>query len=165
MKTLLFVLLVLGTLLSVVSAQNPTCEVTTPDLCAAQNGTFKDFFQTCTNTTCISGLIVPTLNCVINFGNGTCQAFVGYNNTHDSALGLEIGADNQFVPSPEDRGQPTIFEAGSYPNAFSVFWDCSALTWHLDVTDLVIGNTTTCTGACCLSLGKKPKYIFNIGRR
>jgi len=144
----------------------------------------KTFFQNCTETTCISGLIIPVLDCVINFGNGSCLAYLGYNNTFSSALGLNIGPDNQFQPDPLDRGQPSCnpvtnpdtcvapgmntnnFEQGAHDFVFSVLWDCSPLEWDLDGFVLTIGNTTTCTGACCINQKRRPLYSFaGIARR
>jgi len=53
---------------------------------------------------------------------------------------------------------PTPFFPGSFPNAFSINYNCSTLTWTLDTTTLVIGNTTTCAGACCVG-APSTKYI------
>lgn len=153
---------------------NPQCLITTPNQCSTQNGTFINFFDTCSNSTCIANLLTPTLFCTINYSNGTCMAYLGYNNSYYQAIGLAIGSDNEFIPSPQDRGQPscsscssmnpTYYQPGTYLNVFSVQWNCSSLIWHLDNSNLTISDgitpvQTTCTGACCTSQSKV-KYIL-----
>lgn len=135
---------------------NPTCVETTPQNCSMLGGTFKSFFETCNASTCVTGLIKPILDCVINNGNGTCYAFLGYNNTYFEELGLSCEGDfNYFSPGDKCRGQTEDFLPGYHPKVFVVDWNCGPLTWNLDDTSLVIGNVTTCTGACCLQAKRR----------
>ena len=47
---------------------------------------------------------------------------------------------NRFDPAPEERGQPTSFEPGTYEDLFTVAYEDEALTWCLD------GNEATTSG-------------------
>lgn len=59
-------------------------------------------------------------------GNNT--GVFGYKFDHDE--NIPIGADNKFMPAPEDRGQPTVFTAGIHNDVFEVLYS-SPITWHL----------------------------------
>jgi hypothetical protein len=65
----------------------------------------------------------PILECVVE-GPERFTAHFGYRNENAVAVTIRVGAKNKFTPSPQDRGQPTIFQPGRtpyFPNpAFSV---------------------------------------------
>ncbi|MDX6221719.1 MAG: hypothetical protein QOD91_773 [Frankiales bacterium] len=80
----------------------------------------------------IFGTVTPTLTCVFDNGDGTSTAVFGYTNTTGTAVTLPIGGSNNFAPSPQDRGQPTVFPPGSDTSAVLVVFDGSKQTWTLD---------------------------------
>ena len=57
--------------------------------------------------------MTPLLDCV-EAGNGGLVAHFGYRNSTSSAGTIEVGLANMFAPAPENRGQPTTFEAGTH---------------------------------------------------
>ena len=81
----------------------------------------------------------PTVTCVEELGSGWIGHF-GVINGNDSIEVVPIGALNRFDPAPEDRGQPTSFEPGTYADFYTVAYEDEALTWRLD------GNEATASG-------------------
>jgi uncharacterized repeat protein (TIGR01451 family) len=76
--------------------------------------------------------ISPIVECVVNNGDGTFDAYFGYNNSDTAAVVVEIGGSNKFTPAPENRGQPTTFQPGRSP-----FWPNAAFV----VEDIQVGST------------------------
>jgi hypothetical protein len=89
--------------------------------------------------------VIPILECVTDNGDGSYTAYFGYENENAYNVTIPVGPDNMFTPSPQDRGQPSLFESGitpEYPDtAFSVDFDASSLTWTLD------GQTSTASSS------------------
>jgi hypothetical protein len=79
--------------------------------------------------------VQPILECVKENHDETYTAFFGYKNPNSNLIKIDIGGMNKFDPSPDDQGQPTIFEPGRtapYPNAeFSIDFKDSEVRWHL----------------------------------
>lgn len=73
----------------------------------------------------------PVLHCVARIGETRYTAYFGYQNFTNSSITVPIGVDNRFSPGPEDRGQPTLFLAGSNERVLEVEWDGSPLLWTL----------------------------------
>jgi hypothetical protein len=92
-----------------------------------------------------AGTVTPTLTCVFDNGDGTSTAVFGYTNTTGTAVTLPIGGSNNFAPSPQDRGQPTVFPPGSDTSAVLVVFDGSKQTWTLDAGKV---HTTPSSPAC-----------------
>lgn len=66
-------------------------------------------------------------------GSGTkYTAFFGYENISESIMTRPVGAENRFIPPPENRGQPTTFEVGRQRFVFSVDFGGEPLIWRLD---------------------------------
>ena len=85
--------------------------------------------------------LVPVLTCVWPNGNGTFAAVFGYANSSSHSISVAVSSQNQFVPSPTYRGQPTWFPAGArVSNAFVVTMSGS-LTWQLT------GHSVTATAS------------------
>jgi len=70
-----------------------------------------------------SNNLIPLLNCVQDNGNGTFTAHFGYLNQTASAITVPLGPKNMFVPPPNDRGQPTVFQPGENDDVFQVTFD------------------------------------------
>lgn len=104
--------------------------------------------QTATKTKTPGSPIHPIVECVTNNGNGTYTAYFGYKNDNATAMTITVGTNNRFTPSPQDRGQPSLFQPGRtpfWPNAaFSVIFDGSNLVWTLTGPD---GATRTATAS------------------
>ncbi len=107
-----------------------------------------------THTITIVGISPPTspvkpiLECVEDLGGGNYKAHFGYLNENSQEVTINIGSDNKFTPTPEDRGQPITFNVGRtnyYPDsAFTIDFDGSNLVWTLKGPD---GNTRTSTAS------------------
>ncbi len=76
--------------------------------------------------------LAPIVNCVSNNGNGTYTAYFGYNNQNTASVYMPIGTLNKFNPTPIDRGQPKVFQAGIKNQVVSITWDGSNLSWVIN---------------------------------
>jgi uncharacterized repeat protein (TIGR01451 family) len=59
------------------------------------------------------------VTCVTNNGD-TYAATFGYENEDADTTSIPVGDANRFLPAPEGRGQPTVFEPGNHPEAVTV---------------------------------------------
>jgi uncharacterized repeat protein (TIGR01451 family) len=59
------------------------------------------------------------VSCVSNNG-ATYSATFGYESEDTDTTTIPVGKENQFLPAPDDRGQPTVFEPGNHEQAFTV---------------------------------------------
>jgi hypothetical protein len=73
----------------------------------------------------------PIVECVTGSGN-SFVAYFGYDNISPGVVIRPVGPDNRFLQSPDDRGQPTIFQPGRVEFAFSAPFDGEPLIWRLD---------------------------------
>lgn len=74
----------------------------------------------------------PTLKCVDKLSSTSYRAHFGYTNSSTSSIAVPIGFYNRFFPSPQGRGQPTTFLAGSHPDILQVTFSSSSLmAWVL----------------------------------
>lgn len=80
--------------------------------------------------------------CVTKTGATEWWASFGYDSASAQPVGVAIGATNTFTPAPADRGQPTRFDPGLHPNAFSVQFAGSALTWKVGTTSVTASSTS-----------------------
>jgi uncharacterized repeat protein (TIGR01451 family) len=64
-------------------------------------------------------------------------AYFGYNNPNSIPVTIPVGTNNRFSPSPQDRGQPTVFQPGRHVDVFTVTFTGSNLVWTLN------GRTST----------------------
>ena len=91
----------------------------------------------------------PSFNCAAANGDGTYTYFFGYT-LAGSAVTIPVGANNGFPGGDQtgghggnslsdnyadtgwqNRGQPTTFQPGAHPYAFSVTTAETSLQWHL----------------------------------
>jgi hypothetical protein len=63
--------------------------------------------------------VTGTVTCYWPNADGTTTFSVGYVNTGATTVTIPVGANNYVTPSPQDRGQPTTFLAGSHPNVWA----------------------------------------------
>ncbi len=96
----------------------------------------------------LSAPVRPILECVEYLGVAQYRAHFGYKNENVEAATIPIGAANKFTPTPQDRGQPTVFQPGRTPyypgSAFQVPFNGSNLVWTLKGPD---GGTRTSTAS------------------
>lgn len=59
------------------------------------------------------------VSCVSNNG-ATYSATFGYESEDTETTTIPVGIENRFLPAPDDRGQPTVFEPGNHEQAFTV---------------------------------------------
>jgi hypothetical protein len=86
-------------------------------------------------TTAPKKAVRPVLECVVKNGSGTYTARFGYQNDNTAAVTIPVGPNNKFTPSPQNRGQTTVFQPGRVRNAFSVVFDGNNLVWYLKGPD------------------------------
>jgi uncharacterized repeat protein (TIGR01451 family) len=104
--------------------------------------------------------VSPIFECVTDFGNGTYRAYFGYDNQTASPVTIPIGAGNQFVPDPKDRGQGTVFQPGRQKDVFFVDFDGSAQVWHLNnVTAVANKNPLVACGDVGITAAVPPQVI------
>jgi hypothetical protein len=85
---------------------------------------------TCQPTPSSGAAVRPMLHCVDPVGPDGFVAFFGYRNDSSKPATITVGTDNRFIPSPENRGQPTTFEPGKVRDAVGVFFT-SSVSWLL----------------------------------
>lgn len=90
---------------------------------------------------CDHAAIVPIAERVIPIAPGQYRATFGYRNGGSTTVSMPVGAENRFLPDPQDRGQPTTFLPGRRANMFAVVFDGRPLTWRLG------GHTVTVSAA------------------
>lgn len=81
-----------------------------------------------------TGSVFPTLQCVLDNGDGTYTAYFGYINTSNDTVPIPYDpshAKNMFTSEPKYRGQPDMFEPGTHEFVFSVVFDGSKITWMI----------------------------------
>lgn len=85
--------------------------------------------------------ITPSVACVYHdTGTGQYNSEWSYFNDAGSSTTYAVGGSNFFSPSPQGRGQPTIFKSGQNNNVVTVTWNGSGgLSWTVD------GETATAT--------------------
>ncbi len=91
-------------------------------------------FELSRSVECDLPSVSPVLECVAQTGDGYIAHF-GYNNTSGEVVEIPVGPNNRFNPDPQDRGQPTAFEAGRsafFPDsAVQIPFDGNTLVWSL----------------------------------
>ena len=86
----------------------------------------------------------PVLECVRNNGDGTYTAYFGYKNENSVSVYIPVGSKNKFTPTPQDRGQTTVFQPGRKYKVFTVNFNGSNLVWTLN------GRTSTASSKSAL---------------
>ena len=66
-----------------------------------------------------AGTVTGTVTCYWPNSDGTTTFSVGYVNSGTTTVLIPVGTNNYVTPSPQDRGQPTTFLAGSHPNVWA----------------------------------------------
>ncbi|UTW63691.1 DUF11 domain-containing protein [bacterium SCSIO 12741] len=107
---------------------------------ATLNNNTSEFSGACVVTQALSK-ISPVLECVYPDTNGSYTAVFGYNNPNNTVVNLAIGGQNEFVPAPQNQGQPTAFQPGRQWDVFEVNFNGSNLVWKLD------GKTATASSS------------------
>lgn len=89
----------------------------------------------------------PVLECVAFAAGAPSVAYWGYRNDNNFPVTIKIGDGNKFSPAPQDRGQPTVFEAGRVVGQFATsFGAAASLVWTLDgLTATASSSSTRCT--------------------
>lgn len=80
------------------------------------------------------GDVFPTLQCVIDNGDGTYTAWFGYINNSSSTVVIPVDPNfskNMFTSNPKYRGQPDTFLPGTHEHVFSVLFDGNKITWMI----------------------------------
>ena len=79
----------------------------------------------------------------VDVGPSTFAATYGYLNPNATTVTIGIGADNRLSPQPEDRGQPTTFDAGRVGDAFTV----SGIPNGTNLVWILNGRTSTASSS------------------
>lgn len=90
--------------------------------------------------------LTPLVTCVDVNTDGTITAHFGYTNIWTNQINVPVGNRpgqvNYFSPDPEDRGQPTKFQPGTFNDVFTVTFS-GTLTWFLDDVNSPSPNNVT----------------------
>jgi hypothetical protein len=78
--------------------------------------------------------VSPVLEGVTNNGNGTWTALWGWLSNNTLPVTIPIGAGNQFIPAPANRGQPTVYAPGRQYGRFTTIIT-STMVWSLTGPD------------------------------
>src|SRR6185437_11441614 len=95
--------------------------------------------------------LTPFLDCVTSSADPArpYTAYFGYNNTGPVPLSFPVGDFNNTFPGSQDSGQPTGYDSGNYPRAFSAVFDGAfipTLTWELNGIEVsASANSPRCT--------------------
>jgi hypothetical protein len=92
--------------------------------------------------------VTPIVDCMTPDSNpGVYLVYFGYVNTGDQTT-ITFGDDNQIVPGLGYQGQPTVFNAGSYPRVLRAIFNSNAfpaIAWELAGTEaLATADTPLC---------------------
>ncbi len=133
--------------------------------------------------------ITPTASCLNFRPDGNYEAVFGYRNANEFALPIGIGALNQFVPAPADRGQPKEFLSGTFETVVTaIFGANETLSWNIGAnavsvnknfkplcpasngcTDIPLRNTKTTLDAVALELSQiaedSAQRLAELGRK
>jgi hypothetical protein len=63
--------------------------------------------------------VTPSVSCYWANPDGSTTFSVGYTNTGATTVTYPIGPLNYVTPSPQDRGQPTVFLPGTHTNVWA----------------------------------------------
>jgi hypothetical protein len=95
--------------------------------------------------------VQPILDCVDDLPRGALRAHWGYQNPNQQVVRRKIGSRNTFSPRPADRGQPTLFQAGTYHDVFTTSIESEKrLVWSLEGTS---ASATSSAKRCVASGG------------
>jgi hypothetical protein len=67
----------------------------------------------------MAATVQPFVSCYWQNPDGSITVAVGYTNSSASTVTYPIGALNYVTPAPQDRGQPTVFLAGTHDNVWA----------------------------------------------
>jgi hypothetical protein len=81
------------------------------------------------------------LSCVAPQGGGSFRALFGYVSDAFQSVRVLMGAQNQFTPAPNGRGQVQRFQPGKVAAAFATTFNGTAMTWS------TAGGSVTATTA------------------
>jgi hypothetical protein len=91
---------------------------------------------------------VPIFECAFPNPSGTGYVTVwGYDNPSGTTETFPIGAQNHFIPAPDDQGQPDTFLPGRHDNVLILNWDGtsnSLLRWKLGTTTVKADTSPVC---------------------
>lgn len=88
--------------------------------------------------------IEPRFDCIDERPDGSKAALFGYFNPNSEAQTLPVGVQNQFIPAPADRRQPTAFLPGVHAHAFAVGVDGAPPKWSLGGTEAPVNLSQEC---------------------
>jgi hypothetical protein len=76
--------------------------------------------------------LIPFVECIERLGPLSFVAHFGYDNPNGLPVTRPVGARNQFVPAPANRGQPTVFAPGRQRDVVGVPFHGGLVVWSLD---------------------------------
>lgn len=94
-------------------------------------------------------VITPIAECIDVQSDGTIVAKFGYQSNAQGDVEIPVGPNNQFLPSPADRGQPVTFTPGRVVNSFSALFPASeTLEWILGGASVTVDlSVARCGGS------------------
>jgi hypothetical protein len=95
-----------------------------------------------------AGPITPFVSCYWTNGDGTYTVSVGYTNNSAATVTVPVGPNNYVTPSPIDRGQPTVFLAGTHSNVWAPTISgqdfSGGANWYVNGVPVDVSTFTAC---------------------
>src|SRR5882672_6362623 len=112
-----------------------------------------------------TGAVKPVLECVNYFGGTNYVAWFGYQNANSVAVTIPVGTNNKFSPTPQDRGQTTVFQPGTLHYTFKVSFNGTSLVWTLKGPDNTARTVTASSSSprCAAVANAGPAQTVNAG--
>ena len=67
----------------------------------------------------MAATVQPFVSCYWQNPDGSITVAIGYTNSSANTLTYPVGPLNYVTPAPQDRGQPTVFLAGTHNNVWA----------------------------------------------
>lgn len=108
--------------------------------------------------------ITPFVSCIdIDETNNTATSYFGYESFEQSIVQINAGAGNRFVPSPFDRGQPTLFFPGYHEKAFRITHSLTGLLWIFNGNGVASTQSTArCGATATATVARLPSGVVSV---
>ncbi len=94
-------------------------------------------------TASAAGEVTPVVNCIMRVsGDADWIAVLGYTNSAGQTVTYLRGSENNVSPSPQNGGQPTVFEPGTHSGVFTITMNANETAiWTVSGRSVTIKRT------------------------
>jgi hypothetical protein len=94
------------------------------------------------------GTVTPFVSCYWSNPDGSITVSVGYTNSGTTTLTYPVGTLNYVTPSPQDRGQPSVFLPGTHNNVWAPTVTAADFSgnaqWYVNGVPANVSTVTAC---------------------